>query len=149
MLSSILTLVYNAGSLQGTFSWVFGAGGEEGEVADDSARAYAPDRRRALGTGFVITAAAGAIGTGLIAVFARPLTDLLLGEHWNSDLLLWTASGAALASIWRLAVNTLRLERRRWMFLLSTGAQHLLGVVIAVPSWSMAWAFVRRSSASP
>ena len=62
--SSILTLVYNAGSLQGTFSWVFGAGGEEGEVADDSARAYAPDRRRALGTGFVITAAAGAMGRG-------------------------------------------------------------------------------------
>ena len=132
--SSILTLVYNAGSLQGTFSWVFGAGGEDGEVAEETTQtAHAPDRRRGLGTGFAITFVVGGLGTAAAAVFASPLAGLLLGDAANGRLILWTAAGAALASAWRLAVNTIRLERRPWTFLLATGTQHVLGIVIALP----------------
>ena len=132
--ASILTIVFNTGSLQGTNAWVFGAGGEDGEIADEAVGgARAHDARRALATGFAITLAAGALGTLTAIALASPAADLLVGDPDDGRLVVLATVGAALASVWRLAANAIRLERRPWSYLVATGAQHLLTVVLAVP----------------
>ena len=55
--AAFLTIFYNVGTLQGTFLWVFGSAGEE-DVEDDSGESsQAGTKRKALGTGLIITVA--------------------------------------------------------------------------------------------
>jgi O-antigen/teichoic acid export membrane protein len=139
--ASLLTLVFNAGSLQGTFSLVYGAsdgdgdgeGDGDGDAEELGDRVGALDRRRALTTGLALTAAAGTVGTAVLVVVARPAADILLGDRSWGRLLVWTGAGAALASVWRLAANAIRLERRPWAYLAAAAAQHLLGLAFAIP----------------
>jgi O-antigen/teichoic acid export membrane protein len=131
---SLLLLVYNAGSLQGTVSWVYGMAGGDDDVGDDEPDAPgAHDRRRALATGLLLTAVVGASGTGIVLAVSEPAADLLLGDRGAGGLLVLAAGGAGLAAVWRVAGNALRLERRPWGYLLSTAAQHLLGLAFAIP----------------
>lgn len=130
--ATALTLIYNAGTLQGTFSWVYGTAADE-EAGDDDARVGSSDRRRGLATGLAMTCVAAALGTAGVVVFARPLAELLLGGAQDAYLMGWAACGAGAASVWRLAVNTLRLQRRPGAYFTAStahGALGLLGVVV-------------------
>ena len=109
--STILTLVFNAGSLQGTFSWAFGSTGDDDTELDDGGE-LANDPRRALATGLLLTASVGLAGTLLAAAFADPLAALLLRDGDDASLVIWAATAGAAAAIWRLSANSLRLERR-------------------------------------
>jgi len=138
--ASILTVVFNIGSLQGTNAWVFGAAGEDGETADEAVGGTrARDARRALSTGFAITLAAGGLGTLAAIAIARPVADALIGDPDDGNLVVFATVGAALASVWRLAANAIRLERRPWSYLVATATQHLLTVALAVPFLMGGW----------
>src|SRR4051794_6117404 len=67
--AAMLTLFYNAPSLQGTLMRVFGAGDDEsGEIEDDEA--LASDKRKALTTGLTVTVATVLVGTAVVAASA-------------------------------------------------------------------------------
>ena len=59
--AAFLTVFYNVGTLQGTFLWVFGSAGEE-DVEDTGESSQAGTKRRALGTGLIITFRSSRIG---------------------------------------------------------------------------------------
>lgn len=132
---SLLMLIFSAGSLQGAFSVVYGSTGGDDDVGDDAGPdgVVSGDRRRALTTGLALIAAEGLLGTLVIWAVSRPAARLLLGDPNDSEILVLTAVGAAVAAVWRLACNTLRLERRPWSYLLATATQHLLGLAFAIP----------------
>ena len=111
--SALLTITYNLGSLQGSFSWAFGTSGDEGVAADDvGLTGAAADKRRALFTGLVVTGLVGAGGTAVIFALATPLAGLLVGNESAAAAVRWAAVAAAVGALWRLVSNVLRLERR-------------------------------------
>jgi O-antigen/teichoic acid export membrane protein len=132
--ASLLTLVYNAGTLQGTMAVAFGrSADDDAEVDEEAASAVGGDRGRALATGLCMTLAFGMLATGLVAAVAEPAANALLGSAAAGSSLVLAASAAACAAVWRLAANVLRLERRPAAFLSVSAAQHVLGVVLALP----------------
>ena len=111
--ASYLTVLYNTGSLHGTFMWVYGAAeGEGDDVGDDSTIASTP--RRALGTGVALTLMIVAAGTALCFALAPAIAGMLLGRTTThtTTLVRWAAASAASGSLWRLTVNVLRMERK-------------------------------------
>ena len=130
---STLTLIYNLGSLQGTTSWVFGTSGDEDDGDSSDVGAGAKDSRRGLTTGLALTAGVGTVGTLIVAPLAGPISTWLLGSDNDASLVVWSAVGAALAAVWRLAANTIRLERRPWSYLIAAATSQLLGIALAIP----------------
>ncbi|MGH2945010.1 MAG: lipopolysaccharide biosynthesis protein [Solirubrobacteraceae bacterium] len=110
--ASLLTVVYNLGSLQGTLMWVFGSSGEDVDAGGAQTGAGAGTKRRALTTGFILTCAIAGLATVPLFVFADPVGRLLLGEPDQVAAVRWAAGSAALGAVWRLVVNVLRMERR-------------------------------------
>ena len=132
--SSILTLLLNLGTLQGTNALVYGAAGEDGEAeSDDDPGKRAHDTRRALATGLSIPLVAGIAATLVVTGAESKSADLLTGDPGRGNLVIWAAAGGALAAVWRVAANAIRLERRPGAYLATTGSQHLLGVIFAIP----------------
>ena len=130
--ASFLTIAYNMGVLQGTFTWVYGAAGEE-DVEDEGDKAEAGDKRRALGTGLVLTLMIAAVGTALVASVAPEIADLLLGDSSDGDLVMIAAASAAVAAVWRLASNILRLERRPYAYIALAAVRPLLVIAVVIP----------------
>jgi O-antigen/teichoic acid export membrane protein len=115
VLASLLTTLYNLGLLQGTLLAVFGATGED-EPSEHSSDGQTRDPRGALTAGLVATVAVSALGTVLIVAAAEPIASVLtVSDGERREVGLAAASGA-LGSVWRLAVNVLRLERRAVAF---------------------------------
>ena len=111
--SALLTITYNLGSLQGVFSWAFGATAEEGGDAEQiAASGTADDKRRALFTGLALTGVMAAGGTAVFLALATPLADLLVDDRAAAGAIRWAAVSGAFGSLWRLVSNVLRLERR-------------------------------------
>jgi O-antigen/teichoic acid export membrane protein len=116
VVSSLLTTLYNLGTLQGVFMLVFGAVDDDADAAEGGAGAAAADPRRALSTGLLVTAGLGAAGTVVVAAAAQPLGELITGRPDVGGELRLAAACGALGAIWRLAVNVLRMERRAGSF---------------------------------
>src|SRR4051794_10337443 len=108
--ASLLTTVYNLGSLQGTFMWVWGAGDEGAEVGEEGGGAVSGTKRRALGTGLLLTVLVVTSLTVPIALAAGPIGELLLGRDDAAGTVRLAAASGGLGSIWRLAVNLFRME---------------------------------------
>ena len=100
LLAGVLTVLYNLGSLQGTYRWVYGTADEDAGDADEEDSAG--DTRRAMGTGLVLTALLSLIGTGVIAAFAPDVADVLTGDRGDSTAVAVAAGAGALGSVWRL-----------------------------------------------
>ena len=129
--SSLVTLVYNAGWLQGTMSWALG--GTDEDALDETSSAAAPDRRRALTSGIAVTAFFGLGGVLLVLAAAAPLSDLLLGEDADDRVLVYGAIVAASSAVWRISANTLRYRGRPGAFFVASALHHLAGVAFAYP----------------
>lgn len=130
--ASFLTIAYNLGVLQGTFTWVYGAAGEE-DVEDEKDSAEAGDKRRALGTGLVLTLMIAAVGTLLVASLAPEIANLLLGDSDDGDLVLLAAASGAVSAVWRLGANILRLERRPYAYVALAAVRPLLVIGVVIP----------------
>jgi O-antigen/teichoic acid export membrane protein len=106
-----LTVVYNTGSLHGTFMWVYGVSEGEGDDVDsDTTITSTPER--ALGTGVALTLIIVSVGTVLCCLFAPALSRLLLQSGSDAALVRWAAASAAAGALWRLTVNVFRMERQ-------------------------------------
>ena len=129
--SAFLTVLYNLGTLQGIFMWVFGASGEE-DMGEDTTESATGSKRRALGTGLVTVLGIAAIGTALVVALAPRLADLILGDSSKADLILIAAASGAAGAVWRLVSNILRMERRPrdWVILNAVRPVLVLGVAI-------------------
>jgi O-antigen/teichoic acid export membrane protein len=129
--AALLTVLYNAGSLQGSFSWVFGSTGEE-ELEAGRAPTGARDKRRALGSALTLTAVIAALGTALNINLADEISDLVLGVEDHAAIL-WAAISGGLGSLWRLASNVLRLERRPAAYVWLAATRPVLVLAVSIP----------------
>ncbi len=125
--AAFLTVFYNVGTLQGTFIWVFGSAGEE-DVEDTGESSQAGTKRRALGTGLIITVAICAIGTAMVALFASDIANLIIGDRSKGDLILIAALSGATGAVWRLVSNILRMERKPKQFVVLSQVRPILVV---------------------
>jgi O-antigen/teichoic acid export membrane protein len=129
--AALTTIVYNLGTLQGTFMWVFGATGDEDVDDDDDAGAR--DKRKGLGTGFLITLAICAAGTAVIALFSSQFASLVLGDSSDGDLIVIAAASGAAGALWRFTTNVLRLERRPYAYVGFSMVRPVLVIGITIP----------------
>lgn len=114
-IASMLTIVINAGSLQGTLMTVFGAADEDDSGDDDDSLLITDagfDRRRFLTSSVICTSMLALLIVGLTTLFAQPLARLAFGARGSSELIVLAALSGATGAMWRLPVNILRLERR-------------------------------------
>ena len=130
--AAFLTIFYNLGSLQGTFMWVFGAAGEE-DVEDVSEQSAVGEKRRALGTGLIITSLVSALGTAAMVALAGDVAELLLGDRSQRGLVMIAAASAAMGAVWRLVSNVLRLERRPRGYVALSALRPVLVVGAVIP----------------
>lgn len=126
------TVLYNTGSLHGTFMLVYGASeGEGDDVGSEADITSAP--RRALGTGVVLTLIIVTAGTAVCFVLAPAISQALLHHSSAAPLVRWAAVSAAAGSLWRLTVNVFRMERRPGRFSLLNATRPLFVVAGVVP----------------
>ncbi|HEY7830575.1 MAG TPA: methyltransferase domain-containing protein [Solirubrobacteraceae bacterium] len=132
--ASYMTTLYNTGSLHGTFMLVYGTSeGEGDDVGEDKGITSAP--KRALGTGMLLTLMIVTVGTVVCFALAAPIAGLLLGRSGTHAAMLvrWAAASAAAGSLWRLAVNVLRMERKPARFATFNALRPLFVVGGSVP----------------
>jgi len=126
------TVLYNTGSLHGTFMLVYGASeGEGDDVGADTEITSAP--RRALGTGVVLTLMIVTAGTAVCFALAPWLAQALLHHRSYAPLVRWAAVSAAAGSLWRLTVNVFRMERRPGRFAMFNATRPLFVIAGVVP----------------
>ncbi len=134
---TVLMVVYNLGSLQGTMSFVFGGGGDEDDDGDDElldpALITSGDRRRALGTGITLTFLVGAIGTIPVWVLAPKVAPLVSRGSHSAATIRWAAVAAVLAAMWRLTGNVTRVERRPYAYAFVHVLHPLLTMAVSIP----------------
>jgi O-antigen/teichoic acid export membrane protein len=128
--AAFLTIFYNVGTLQGTFVWVFGSAGEE-DVEDAGEASQAGTKRRALGTGLIITVLIVVAGTLVVVPLSPWLASSMLGDSGEADLIVIAAISGAAGAIWRFVANILRMERKPKQFVVLQSARPVL-VVAAV-----------------
>jgi len=131
--STLLSVLYNIAVLQGAFQWVYQASEDEGGDVHPDATEGPKDRRRALGTAFVLNAFVTGAGTLLCFALADPLGELLLGEPGKTGLVRLATLTGGLGAFWRVAVNTARMERRPGTYALLNSVRPFLMIVIAIP----------------
>ncbi len=129
--AALTTIVYNLGTLQGTFMWVFGATGDEDVDDDDSAGAR--DKRKGLGTGLLATLVICGLGTAVIAVFSSQFAQLILGDSSDGDLIVIAAASGAAGALWRFTTNVLRLERRPYAYVGMSMVRPVLVIGVTIP----------------
>jgi O-antigen/teichoic acid export membrane protein len=117
LVATLLTTVYNLGTLQGVLISVFGvADGDEEIALDDSeGRPSVADPERALTTGVLLTIAIAAAGT-VVMFAAAPFVAGLLGAPGELEAVRLAALCGATGAVWRLVHNIARLERRPGLY---------------------------------
>jgi len=135
--SGLLTTLYNVGTLQGTFALVYGAGLTDGdEAADveaDASGAQARDKRAALTTGLVVTAAVLALVSVPLLLAAPDAARVLLGDPGWASAFRWAVASAAAGSIFRLTVNVFRIERRPVVYASLSTLRPAASLGLAIP----------------
>ncbi len=120
VMASMLTILYNVGTLQGVMSLVYGStdlgdddGGDAGVEAQPGVK-QAPQgaKREALGTGMAMTTVIVFMATVPLLLAAPEIAKLLVGDAGFSSSVRWAATSAAAGSLFRLAGNVFRMERR-------------------------------------
>ena len=130
--AAFLTVIYNVGTLQGTFSYVFGSAGEE-EVDDEADAAALGTKRRALGTGLIGTSLLATAGTLVIVAFAPWLADHIVGHDTSPDVIVIAAVAGASGAIWRMVSNILRMERKPRSYVKLHAVRPILVVGCVIP----------------
>ncbi len=129
--ASFLTIFYNTGSLQGTFIWVFGSAGEE-DIEDEGESSLAGTKKRALGTGMLITMAIAVGGTLLIIPLSPWLAGSMLHDSGKDNLIILAALSGGAGAVWRLVSNIMRMERKPMRFVVLQSVRPVLVVACVV-----------------
>lgn len=130
--ASLLTTVYNLGTLQGSFMWVFGVGEDDADVSR-AGGARAGKKREALTTGLLVTAGISTVATIPLLVAAEPMSRLLLGDESGAAAVRWAAVSAALGAVFRLVVNVFRMERHPVAFGVANTLRPTFVLAISIP----------------
>jgi O-antigen/teichoic acid export membrane protein len=130
--AALLTVVFNLCTLQGSFMWVFGSTGEDdaGEPGDE---AVVRDKRRALGTGLIVTTLVALVGTLVVVGFARSVADVLLPGVRVEGGVVWAAASGGLGAVWRFTSQTLRFERRPAAYVVLNLARPVFVLAVTIP----------------
>jgi O-antigen/teichoic acid export membrane protein len=132
-IASMVSLLANTATLQGTMRRVYGASGEEDVGDAEHADEVSADPRLSLTTGLTLTTAVGAALLLVAWAWQDPLADLLVGASRDGDLVVLTVAAGALGAVMRLARNVVRLQRRPLAYLAITAIGTLGSVLIAIP----------------
>lgn len=130
--AALLTVLYNLGSLQGGFMWVFGATGEEGGGGDER-EAGAGEKRRALGTAVVLTTFVAIAGTIAIVAVPRTFATLVTGESAMASEVRWAAVSGGFGALWRVLTNIPRFERHPIAFVVLSTLRPVLVLTVSLP----------------
>ena len=132
LVATTLMIVYNLGSLQGSYMWVYGAAAEEGGDAGDAGADAAPavDKRAAMGSGLVLTGLVATGGTLLVIPFAPEIADVLTGDVEDSTAVIVAAVTGALAAVWRFLSNIPRMERRPVAFAVLLNLRKVIALAV-------------------
>jgi O-antigen/teichoic acid export membrane protein len=130
--AAFLTIFYNVGTLQGTFVWVFGSAGEEDVEDAGGESSQAGTKRKALGTGLIITAAIVVVGTLLVIPLSPWLARSMLGDSGQADLIVIAAISGAAGALWRFVSNILRMERKPKRFVMLQSVRPVLVVACVI-----------------
>lgn len=132
LLATLVTVVANLATLQGSFLWVFGSTGEEGgDVAEGGT--VAKDKRVALTTGLVLTALVAGLLVAFLVLLHEPISDVLGGGVDHADAVNLAIYSGGLGALWRFAVNVMRYERRPGAFVVLSALRPLAVLGIAIP----------------
>ena len=132
--AALLTVLYNLGSLQGAFHAAYGSSDDgDGDDDDRTGAAGVGDRGAALTTALLLTGLIAGAGTLLVALAAPNLSQLLLGNREDGDLVLLAAASGGMGSLWRLLSNVPRLERRPTAYVVLSNLRPVLVLGISLP----------------
>jgi O-antigen/teichoic acid export membrane protein len=139
--ASLLTIVYGLGLIQGVLLWAYGmaddddGGGET--VGDGTPTLGRAERARAMGSGLLLASAVAVAGSTLAFALSAPISRALLGSTGYAGDVRWAASSAAAGALWRLVVQTFRMERQtaRWLLV------HISRPTLAL---GLTWVFLAR-----
>jgi O-antigen/teichoic acid export membrane protein/DNA-binding CsgD family transcriptional regulator len=123
--ASLLTLLFNLGSMQGTMRSVFGATGDD-DVEDEDEDLDPEQVRAAMGTGLVLTTLICLAGVAIVWPISEPLGEVILGSPERGSWIMLAAATGALGALLRLTSNVLRFERRPIAFVVANAARPLL-----------------------
>ncbi len=130
--AGLLTIAENLVTLQGTFSYVYGAADEEGETDEEEATA-GRDKRRAMTTGVVALLVVIVLVSVPLIAMSDSIASWLIGDGASGDVLVWAVFSAGAGAIWRVSINLFRLERRPVGFAVINGLRPLIVLAISVP----------------
>lgn len=134
LFAALLTIAYNTPFLPGSIMRTFGVTDEDGD-ASATGSTSALDHRRVLGTGIVLTAAAGVLGTVAVLMLGDAIPAMVgVTAPDAANLLLLAAVAGALGALWRLMTQVLRMERRPLAYVLLSTVRPVF-VLAAV--WSL------------
>jgi O-antigen/teichoic acid export membrane protein/DNA-directed RNA polymerase specialized sigma24 family protein len=127
------TILYNTGSLHGTFMYAYGATEGEGDEVGAAGK-LATNHKRALGTGVVLTLMIVTVCTAFWFLVSPQLAELLhIHSHKGPALVRWAAVSAATGSLWRLTVNVYRMERKPVRFAVFNSMRPVFVVATTIP----------------
>ena len=124
LVTQLLSLLVKPGTIRRTF----GGGDDEDGDDDDDDEVVSSSPPRTLGTGLAWALVLGALGTGLVVLFRRPLADGLLGSPEDAQLVVWAGVLAGVWLVFKIADITLWLERRPGAFMVADTARPVLGL---------------------
>jgi O-antigen/teichoic acid export membrane protein len=133
-IASMLMVLLNMGTLQGTMRRVYGSSGDE-EVGEDEDDDTPPsgDPKLSLATGIVLTAAAG-LACLFLAWPARSwLAGIAVGDSEDGTLVILTVATGAAGALMRLTRNIVRLQRKPISYLVITTVSAMGGIAAAIP----------------
>lgn len=122
--AALLTVLYNAGSLQGALMLVFG-GSETGELSAEDSKGKVGV---SLAAAFVLTGAICVVGTAVVLLTAPVIAEVLSGDRADAASVRWAGVSGASGALWRLAVNVPRFERRPVTYVAASALRPSLGV---------------------
>ena len=134
VLAGSLTVLWNLLTLQGTFLWVFGAGDDADIGSEEDGRlARVGTKRRALGTGALLTLLTVLGGTAALLLVEDDLRRGLVGADQGLAAVRWALVSGAAGSVFRFVVGVPRMERRPVRFVILNLLRPVLALAVAIP----------------
>ncbi len=130
--SALESIVLNLVALRGTERQVWGTS-DEGVDVDQAELVEASERPRVLGTGLAISFIVAMLAIAIVIPAAPAISSWLVGTRRLSNAVIWAGVSGGLGSVWRLAVNIPRWERRRMLFGITWVARPVVAVALTWP----------------
>ena len=131
--AGLLTVLIGLATLQGTLMVTFGSSGDDELGAVEGEDAPIGAKREALGTGLALTVIVALVVSAPVIAFAPTAARLVSGDEAYGDALIMATASAAFGSLWRLAVNVLRMERRILAYAVCHTLRPLLVLAASIP----------------